>query len=360
MSRTATPRRRGIRSSSWSTTTRSSTSRRIARSRGPAVSAMIVAPGSWPTAVWPCCPQAQRWASPTRRSGRGRPRASHRRPASRRSGPTRSRRSAALPPAPPLSRSGTAAPTSSRISSACGMPAGTRSCGPLGSGAWFRAAVRSQRCGPPAPWAPRASGPRPARRFAAVVCVAWRELELLPPRNGSKGHTPIRVRGVRVWNDRLEWLLLTTRPVESLEQALEIVSWYTRRWIVEEFHKAWKTGCRAEERRLTQADRLVPLLGALAIVAVRLLTLRDAARHDSAAPADAPAAALKVLAAKLHRPAECFETNRAFLRGVAQLGGFLARTSDGEPGWQTLWKGWSVLMTLVEGDELAQTINSAK
>jgi hypothetical protein len=194
----------------------------------------------------------------------------------------------------------------------------------------------------------------------AVVCVAWRELELLPPRNSSRGRTPIRVRGVRVWNDRLEWLLLTTRPIESLDQALEIVSWYTRRWIVEEFHKAWKTGCRAEERRLTQADRLVPLLGALAIVAVRLLTLRDAARRDSTAPADAPAAALKVLAAKLRRPAECFETNRAFLRGVAQLGGFLARTSDGEPGWQTLWKGWSVLMTLVEGYELAQTITSAK
>src|SRR5215212_3735274 len=194
----------------------------------------------------------------------------------------------------------------------------------------------------------------------AVVCVAWRELELLPPRNGPQGPTPIRVRGVRVWNGTLEWLLLTTRPVESLDQALEIVSWYTRRWIVEEFHKAWKTGCRAEERRLTQADRLVPLLGALAIVAVRLLTLRDAARRDSTAPADAPAAALKVLAAKLHRPAECFETNRAFLRGAAQLGGFLARTSDGDPGWQTLWKGWSILMTLVEGYELAQTINSAK
>src|SRR4051812_32108810 len=194
---------------------------------------------------------------------------------------------------------------------------------------------------------------------AAVVCGAWRELELLPPRNGPRGRTPIRVRGVRVWNDRLAWLLLTTRPIESLDQALEIVSWSTRRWIVEEFHKAWKTGCRAEERRLPQADRLVPLLGALAIVAVRLLTLRDAARRDGPAPADAPVAALKILAAKLQRPAECFGSNRAFLRGVAQLGGFLARTSDGEPGWQTLWKGWSVLMTLVEGYELAQTITSA-
>src|SRR4051812_29669547 len=94
----------------------------------------------------------------------------------------------------------------------------------------------------------------------------------------------------------------------------------------------------------------------------RAIPAPDAAgrrRRDSTAPADAPAAALKVLAAKLQRPAECFGSNRAFLRGVAQLGGFLARTSDGDPGWQTLWKGWSVLMTLVEGYELAQTITSA-
>src|SRR4030095_16808831 len=115
---------------------------------------------------------------------------------------------------------------------------------------------------------------------------------------GPRGRAPIRVRGVRVWNGTLEWLLLTTRPVEGLDQALEIVAWYTRRWSVEEFHKAWKTGCRAEERRLAQADRLVPLLGALAIVAVRLLTLRDAARRDSTAPADAPAAGPQGPAAK--------------------------------------------------------------
>jgi len=198
------------------------------------------------------------------------------------------------------------------------------------------------------------------RNGEAVVCVAWRELELLPPRNGPAGRAPIRVRGVRVWNDTLEWLLLTTRPVETLDQALEIIAWYARRWTVEELHKAWKTGCRAEQRQLEEADRLVPLLGALAIVAVRLLGLRDAARRDGGAPVDVPETTIRILAAKLQQPADCFTTNRDFLRGVARLGGFLARKSDGEPGWQTLWKGWFVLMILVEGYELAQAITSPK
>jgi hypothetical protein len=107
-------------------------------------------------------------------------------------------------------------------------------------------------------------------------------------------------------------------------------------------------------------DRLVPLLGALAIVAVRLPGLRDAARCDGAAPADVPETTIRILAAKLQQSAECFTTNRDFLRGVARLGGFLARKSDGEPGWQTIWKGWFVLMILVEGYELAQTITLPK
>jgi hypothetical protein len=53
-------------------------------------------------------------------------------------------------------------------------------------------------------------------------------------------------------------------------------------------------------------------------------------------------------------------TNRDFLRGVARLGRFLARKSDSESGWQTIWKGWFVLMILVEGYELAPTIASPK
>src|SRR4029079_2374063 len=61
----------------------------------------------------------------------------------------------------------------------------------------------------------------------AVVCVAWRALELLPPRTGPRGRAPIRVRGVRVWNDRLEWLLLTARPIERLDHGPANPSWGT-------------------------------------------------------------------------------------------------------------------------------------
>jgi hypothetical protein len=47
----------------------------------------------------------------------------------------------------------------------------------------------------------------------------------------------------------LEWLLLTTEPVTHLEEALDIVWIYTRRWRIEEFHKAWKSGVGVETLR---------------------------------------------------------------------------------------------------------------
>ena len=49
-------------------------------------------------------------------------------------------------------------------------------------------------------------------------------------------------------------------------------------------------------------------------------------------------------------------TNFDFWRGVAQLGGFLGRKSDVEPGWQSLWRGWQELQLLLQGVELAQAL----
>jgi hypothetical protein len=75
----------------------------------------------------------------------------------------------------------------------------------------------------------------PTRQGEVIDCVAWCDLELLSPRHGRAGRAPIRGWGVRVWNGTLEWLLLTTRPVEILDQALDIIAWYSRRWIGEEY-----------------------------------------------------------------------------------------------------------------------------
>jgi len=97
------------------------------------------------------------------------------------------------------------------------------------------------------------------------------------------------------------------------------------------------------------------LLGLLAIVAVRLLQVRMLARQAPGTPAlsSVPPDLVAVVAASLH-VAPATLSVRHFWRGVAQLGGFIGRAGDGEPGWQTLWAGWWRLQERVWGYHLAQ------
>ncbi|MFN7893528.1 MAG: IS4 family transposase [Pirellula sp.] len=43
-----------------------------------------------------------------------------------------------------------------------------------------------------------------------------------------------------------------------------------------------------------------------------------------------------------------------FFRQLAMLGGFLGRKHDGEPGWQTIWRGYRRLHDVMIGIRLAQ------
>jgi hypothetical protein len=153
----------------------------------------------------------------------------------------------------------------------------------------------------------------------------------------------------------IECVLLTTVPVESFGDAWEVIGWYENRWLVEEWHKALKTGCRLESRQLQSVDRLLPLAGVLSVVAVLLVQLKTAARTQPNQPASeiVPALWLKLLKVK-RKTKTVHVTNYEFWRAVAKLGGFLGRRHDGEPGWQLIWRGWKELHTLAEGAQLAQ------
>jgi hypothetical protein len=149
----------------------------------------------------------------------------------------------------------------------------------------------------------------------------------------------------------LHWTLLTSLPCERWAEAQRIVGRYTARWWIEEYHKALKSGAGVEDSQLDKAYRLETLTAVLAIVAVRLLNAQwlARARPDEAVEADAfGPQALAILAAEWGEPPGGW-THRSALVAVARLGGFLARKGDGQPGWQTIWRGWQRLMWLCEG-----------
>jgi hypothetical protein len=183
--------------------------------------------------------------------------------------------------------------------------------------------------------------------------VAWSAVDLCPPRNGrQRRQAPVSGWCVRCWEagqrkNALEWVLFTTVPVTDAAMALERLEWYRARWVVEEYHKALKTGCAREQRQLRSAPGLLALLGLLAIVAVRLLQLRTLARTAPDTPAsDVVEPELLETVIRVRGGSAHQMTADQFWRAVAGLGGFLGRKGDGDPGWQTLWRGWQRLQDL--------------
>lgn len=217
----------------------------------------------------------------------------------------------------------------------------------------------------PQAWQTMALRTRPDRTArSAMLSLAWAGTQVLPPRNDPilHGHAPLPVWVLRVWEDPapageppLEWLLLSTLPIENAAQASERVNWYRHRWVIEQYHKALKTGCGMERSQLKDAAALTRLLGLLSIVAVHLLQVETLARSVPDLPASqAIDRQLLEFLCHLRQIDPASMTVYQFWREVAKLGGFLARKHDGEPGWQTLWRGWHYLYPRFEGYLLAQ------
>jgi hypothetical protein len=200
----------------------------------------------------------------------------------------------------------------------------------------------------------------------AQVVISFGALRLLPPQSQPVSELrPLVVWVVRVWEpeppegvEGLEWVLLTSVPTASVEQAWQRVDWYRARWIVEDYHQGLKTGCSIELRQLQSYEGLRRLLGLLAPTAVRLLQLRAAARDapERKASETLPTDLVQVVALLAKVPAASLTAQQCWFT-IARYGGYLRRRSGGPPGWKTLWKGWFYIQALLEGVHLAPRLS---
>jgi Transposase DNA-binding/Transposase Tn5 dimerisation domain len=205
----------------------------------------------------------------------------------------------------------------------------------------------------------------PAR--TAHVALSWRPLRLLPPRSQEAKHWhPLVVWVIHVWEpdppegvEPLEWVLLSSVPTQTHQQAQERVEWSRARWMVEDYHQGLKTGCQIEQRHMQDYEGLRTLLGLLSPVAVRLMQLRAVARQtpERAAQQVLPTEVVQVVAHLAPQPIETMSAQQCW-HTIARYGGYLGRKSDGPPGWKTLWRGWLYVQTLLEGVHLASQLSS--
>lgn len=193
----------------------------------------------------------------------------------------------------------------------------------------------------------RAKGARFSGEY--TLEVTYTKVKLFSP--GKDNEVVGDVTYIRTWcpeRPELEWLLITNLPIETEEDAIRIVNIYQQRWLIEEYHKVIKTGFRIENNQLKQASRILALFGMVGVIATQLLALKE---HCHLAPTQPVEKEIpqrwitlieKVLNVKL-------ATVRDFWRCLARLGGFIGRKSDGEPGWQTIWKGYRRLQDMLMG-----------
>jgi hypothetical protein len=197
-----------------------------------------------------------------------------------------------------------------------------------------------------------------------TLAVAYAPILLCPPhvRRGEYEKRPLPLWVVRVCEvnapagvQALEWFLLSNCAVVTEADAWERATWYECRWVIEEYHKAQKTGCAVEEMQFTSAQALQPMIALLSVVAVTLLNLREASRrpdaHERPATDLVDARYVAVLSAWRYKKVRRDLSIHDFFFAVARLGGHQNRKSDHRPGWLVLWRGWMALQHMVDGAE---------
>lgn len=169
------------------------------------------------------------------------------------------------------------------------------------------------------------------------------------------------VNVVRAWEvapppgePAVDWVLFTSEPVNRKAGLERIVDLYRKRWTIEEYFKALKTGCALEQRQVESYDGLCKVLAILAPIACQLLWLRgmDRLHSDELASTVFSEVELTLLQrAPAARGAPKPKTVSDAVTLLARLGGHIR--NNGAPGWMTLGRGYEKLLLLRAGWQLA-------
>ncbi len=210
---------------------------------------------------------------------------------------------------------------------------------------------------------PRRAKQRPRRARLSVRCGSY---TLLVQNKWNGQVTPLGVNAVWVREGRttprghkpLEWILLTNRPIHTLEQVRQVIMGYALRWRVEDFHRAWKDGvCHVEDAQLRGSPQMQKWATILAAVAVRAERLKHLSRTSPTQPASIELTPFEIKALRLLKERQKKKTETLPVRPptigeavtwIAELGGYINRPAQGPPGTKTIQRGLDRLLPAAE------------
>lgn len=202
----------------------------------------------------------------------------------------------------------------------------------------------------------KAKAKRSAR--TAQVSIRTAEVELNPP-SYHKNKSPIKISIVHVKEDNppennepVEWFLLTTIAVQSVETALNCVKWYRLRWRIEDWHRVLKSGCNTEDLANKTAERLKRAIAIKLVIAWRIMLMTLLGRDIPELPTEILFSDLEIKVLTAWAKKSGFTPSHslgAAIKLVAKLGGYLGRKNDPPPGHQLMWRGYAILQQMCRG-----------
>jgi hypothetical protein len=215
-------------------------------------------------------------------------------------------------------------------------------------------------------------GPNRSQRQAVMVLRAFSAtLDFRDKRTGKHFEKTVNVvlaqeKGTTPKGEKpIEWLLLTNRPIDTVEQLQQVVLGYSQRWKIEEFHKTWKSGaCRVEQMQLRTMDAAIKWATILAAVAVRIERIKLLSRREPERPATDEFSKLELRAIiLLHFEASAkklLASGKVPTLGeatywLARIGGYTGKSSGGPPGSITLARGLKEIQSVVRALEAMES-----
>lgn len=192
---------------------------------------------------------------------------------------------------------------------------------------------------------------QPRENRTALVEVRATTVTLRPPQRPGYRHPAVTVNVVQARelnppsdDQPVEWLLVTTLPIKTLDQVREILQYYTVRFLIEVLFRVLKSGCRVEERRFEHIDRMLPCVAIYLIVAWRTLMICRLGRSCPDLNCEAifdPSEWQSVwMVVRRKRPPRRPPKLCTILPMIAQLGGYVPSPNRQDPpGPQTVWLG---------------------
>jgi len=199
----------------------------------------------------------------------------------------------------------------------------------------------------------------------AKLTVIYKKISMPPPPNRTKNNSNNNLPMVEMTaimaiernppknESPLKWILLTNLQVESLAEAIDKVKLYSMRWNIELLHKIMKSGFAMEKAQLRDGERLRKYITLKSILSWRIFWMTRFFNEAKSKNCELIFSSheWKILFRKTHPesdvPKKIPKIGEAY-HWLGKLGGFIGRTGDGDPGFISIWRGWTRFTNLLE------------